>query len=100
MNEAMHIVLNRIAICFSAFGLTETALENLYMIWLPKVPEGDDTSFPAFVKWMKEQNKDEPEAVGKLPCTRQQAYNTNLGSNLRKCLTQAMNQHKIDRHLR
>lgn len=47
-------------VILTEFGLTGAGLEELYRIWIQKVPAEGDTSFQAFVNWLKE-NDDRPE---------------------------------------
>ena len=45
--------------------MTVAELETVFEMWVPKVPVGEDTSFQAFVKWMKENDDPVDEgAVG------------------------------------
>jgi len=45
----------------SAFGYSAAELQGLYQEWLPKVPEGEDSSFQAFLDWMKLQEETEEQ---------------------------------------
>lgn len=41
----------------SAFGFPTSKLQGLYQQWLPSVPAGEDSSFQAFLQWMREQEE-------------------------------------------